>query len=240
VRFGDGRHDHHALLEELHGWLDWAETQGVWDEARVVQGARAILDAHLGAPPAVCEWEGRTLTPREFRDDVLRLRFDDYVTCVSRMERPGVAFGETMVLDVRDNWRRRDAYLNLPLDDFMAVLRKGVEKGFTFVYGGDNSEPGCDGLHDAAVIPAWDIPNKAIDQGSREHRILSRQTGDDHGVHVVGFTRHKGHDWYLIKDSNRSSRLGNFKGYYFFEGSFVKLKMLSFLAHRDVLDAIGR
>jgi bleomycin hydrolase len=240
VLFGDGRHDHHALVEELNGWLDWAKAHDVWDEQRVLDGVRSILDAHLGAPPATVDWQGTALSPRDFLAQVLRLDMGDYVSCVSRMERPGVAFGATMLLDVRDNWRRRAEYLNLPLDDLIEVVHKGVANGYTFVFGGDNSEPGLDGLMDAAVIPAWDIPGKSIDQGSREHRIVSRQTTDDHGVHVVGYTRYKGRDWYLVKDSNRSSRLGRYKGYYFFDGDYLKLKMLSCLIHRDALAVIGR
>jgi bleomycin hydrolase len=136
---------------------------------------------------------------------------------------------------VRDNWRRKDDYLNLPLDDWYRVLRETVKDGWTVALGGDNSEPGMDGLHDAAVIPEWDIPGKAIDQAAREFRIVNGETGDDHGVHAVGFRKHKGREWFLIKDSNRSSRLGQYEGYYMWDGDYIRLKMLSFLVHKDRL-----
>ena len=71
-------------------------------------------------------------------------------------------------------------------------LRDAVEAGWTVSLGGDNSEPGMDGLHDAAVIPEWDIPSRHIDQESREMRIATGQTGDDHGVHAVGIEEHGG------------------------------------------------
>ena len=56
---------------------------------------------------------------------------------------------------------------------------------------------------------------------------------------MVGWTRTKdGHEWFLIKDSNRSSRLGKYKGYYMYRDDYVRLKMLTFTVHRDVVKDI--
>jgi bleomycin hydrolase len=238
VPFADGRHDHTPLMKELKAYLDWAAANDVWDGARVIAGARDILDAHLGRPPETFAWRGRDWSPRAFLPEVLRLDPDAYVTCVSFMERPGYVFGETCLLDVTDNWRRKTDYLNLPLDRFARLLPEAVDRGYTLAIGGDNSEPGLDGHFDAAVVPSWDIPADRIDQAAREHRIRNGETGDDHGLHVVGRTRLGDRDWYLIKDSNRSSRLGAFKGYYFFDGDYIKLKMLTIMVHRDVLGRV--
>ncbi len=57
-------------------------------------------------------------------------------------------------------------------------------------------------------------------------------------MHVVGYTKLGGQDWFLIKDSNRSSRLGRFKGYYFWSGDYIRLKMLSFTVHKDRLKGL--
>jgi bleomycin hydrolase len=238
VPFADGRHDHTPMMKEMAGYLKWAETNDVWDEARVVEGARRILDAHMGPPPETFTWQGRKWSARSFMLEALRLDMDAYVGCVSFMERPGYAFGETCLLDVYDNWRRKDTYLNLPVTEFMRMIHESVRRGYGLVIGGDNSEPAMDGQYDAAVVPSWDIPSEYIDQFSREHRIRNKQTGDDHGIHVVGHTRVDGRNWYLIKDSNRSSRLGTFKGYYFFESDYIKLKMLSIIVHKDVLRTV--
>jgi len=51
----------------------------------------------------------------------------------------------------------------------------------------------------------------------------------------VGYVRHGGQDWFLVKDSNRSSRYGRFKGYYFYSGDYIRLKMLSGMVHKDLL-----
>ena len=231
----DGRHDHTPLMRELRSYLEWVKSSGTWNEEQNLATVRAILDRHMGPPPAEFTYQGRAYTPRRFFDEVCKLDLDAYVSCVSRLDTP---FGEYVLLDVPDNWRRKDDYLNLPLDVWYRVIRESVKDGWTVVLGGDNSEPGMDGLHDAAVIPEWDIPAKHIDQRARELRIHNRTTGDDHGVHAVGFIKHKGREWFLIKDSNRSSRRGKHEGYYMWDGDYIRLKMLTFMVHRDRLKGL--
>jgi len=228
----DGRHDHTPLYEEIHNYLQWVKENRYWDEEKTVAVVRSILDSYLGRPPETFDFEGDTHTPSSFRDDVLQLNLDDYVNCISTLKEP---FGQYVVLDVADNWRRKSNYLNLPLDDFYRVIKGAIQAGYTVSLGGDVSEPGLDGYEDAAVIPPWDIPAAYIDQGSREFRIANGTTTDDHGVHAVGYLRHGDRDWFLIKDSNRSSRLGQFEGYYFYDGDYIRLKMLAFMVHKDRL-----
>jgi bleomycin hydrolase len=65
-------------------------------------------------------------------------------------------------------------------------------------------------------------------------------TTDDHGMHVTGYYEQDGITWFLLKDSGAGSRTGgpeinrNF-GYYFFHEDYVKLKMMTFLVHRDAI-----
>lgn len=230
-----GRHDHNRLSRELRDYLDWVKEQKYWDEEKVLAYVREILDSHLGRPPESVAFEGQTHTPRQFLTDVLRLDPDEYVDVVSTLKEP---FGTWIVYDFPDNWRRARTCLNLPLEAFYRVVRDAVRDGHTVALGGDNSEPGMDGAEDAAVVPSWDIPREAIDQASRELRIYNGTTGDDHGIHAVGFLRHGGRDWFLIKDSGSGAQLGTFPGYYFFDGDYIRLKMLSAMAHRDRLKGL--
>lgn len=226
----DGRHDHTPMARELRRYLTWVEDNDLWDEEKVIRYVRTILDYHLGVPPEHFAFEGETYTPRAFLREVLQLDMDDYINLVSTMTEP---FGEWILHDVHDNWRRSRDFLNLRLETFYAVIRSAVQDGYTVSLGGDVSEPGLDGMEDAARIPSWDIPSEFIDQASRELRIYNGTTTDDHGVHTVGYLKHGGEDWFLIKDSNRSSRLGRFKGYYFYAGDYIRLKMLGCMVHRD-------
>ena len=129
-------------------------------------------------------------------------------------------------------------YLNLPLNVWYNIINKAIKNGYSLVIGGDVSEPGKMWEKDIAFIPSFDIPEKYINQDSREYRIFNKTTTDDHGIHLV--KKYKGKDWFLIKDSGRSARKGakTNSGYYFFRGDFVKLKMLTFTIHKDMIKKI--
>jgi bleomycin hydrolase len=157
---------------------------------------------------------------------------DDYVDVMSTLQAPMYTRAE---FRVPDNWWRDASYVNVPLSEWYAALRQAVEKGFTVAIGGDVSEPGINGFEDAAIIPDFDIPSELINQSSRELRIDNRTSEDDHGIHLLGLTRIDGHDWFLIKDSGRSSRWGKHEGYYFYRDDFIRLKMLTFMVHKDAI-----
>jgi bleomycin hydrolase len=69
-------------------------------------------------------------------------------------------------------------------------------------------------------------------------RFSNSTTGDDHGIHLVGFKEKGGQDWYLIKDSGSSSRNNSHPGYYFYHEDYVKLKILDFMVHRNVAEDV--
>ncbi len=232
---GDGRFDHALMHRRLEAFLHWCRDEGVWDEDIVVAGVRAILDHTMGRPPERFEWNGATYTPKRFLAEVLQVNPDDYVTLMSTLSKP---FWSRAEYEVPDNWWHDRSYVNVPLEVWYEALLEAIRTGHSVVIGGDVSEPGIDGFEEIAVIPTFDIPGEYIDQSSREFRFANRTTTDDHGIHLVGWTRVDGHDWFLIKDSGRSSRWGKHKGYYMYRDDYVKLKMLTFTVHREVVEDI--
>jgi bleomycin hydrolase len=54
----------------------------------------------------------------------------------------------------------------------------------------------------------------------------------------VGHTSLGATDWFLIKDSNRSSRHGSFEGYFMYREDYVKLKMLTIMVHKELVEDI--
>ena len=162
---------------------------------------------------------------------------DNYFSIMSTKKKPFYTFGE---FEVPDNWWFSKAYLNLPLKVWYNVIKKAIKNGYTLAIGGDVSEPGKMWEDDIAFIPSFDIPEKYINQDSREYRIFNESTTDDHGIHLVGYKKYKGKDWFLIKDSGRSARKGAKvnHGYYFFRGDFIRLKMLTFTVHKDMIKTI--
>jgi bleomycin hydrolase len=228
----DGRHDHSRLLGRLDNLAAWLKQHGEWDEELAIAMTRAILDRELGPPPATFTWQGATYTPSEFLVRVLRLDLDAYVEVMSTLSLPFYTRGE---FKVPDNWWHDASYHNVPLDDWYAGIRRAAALGMTVAIGGDVSEPGINGFEDAAIVPSFDIPPDRIDQSAREFRFNNETSTDDHGIHLVGMTRVDGHDWFLIKDSGRSSRWGKHEGYYFYRDDFVRLKMLTYTVHRDAV-----
>jgi len=225
-------HDHASLIADLRACLQGFQDRGEWNEAKAIGDVRAILDRYLGRPPATIFVEGRAYTPKEYLDNVLRLPLDDYVAFISFKHVPFHSRGE---YKVPDNWWHSRDYHNVPLDEFYDALGGAVRQGFTVALAGDISEPGNSGPNDVAVIPSFDIPRSAINQDSREFRFANRTSTDDHVLHVVGWERRADGEWLLLKDSWRTAWLGQFKGYFFYRDDYVRLKMLTFLVHKDAV-----
>jgi len=228
----DGLHDHSRMFEEIQDFLAFVKDHDIWDEDEVLAQVRVILNKYLGVPPTSVTYNGKTMTPKEFLADVLKLNPDDYVEIMSTLSIPFYTLGE---FKVEDNWWHDSTYHNVPLAEWYATLKSAVRNGYTVAIGGDVSEPGMYGFENLAVVPDFDIPQKYIDQSSREFRINNATTGDDHGIHLLGTTQAGGHDWFLIKDSGSSSNWGKYKGYYFYRDDYVRLKMLEFQVHKDAV-----
>ncbi|HPR63524.1 MAG TPA: C1 family peptidase [Thermoanaerobaculia bacterium] len=228
----NGRHDHSVLFDKIEAYLDYVKEHDYWNEEEVVSVVRVYLNETLGPPPETFTYDGKTWTPLSFLKDYLKLDLDAYVEVMSTLRYP---FWTRAKFEAPDNWWHSEDYLNLPLDTFYAAIRRSIENGYSVAIGGDVSEPAYSGMDEVAFIPSFDIPQSYINQTSREFRIANNTTEDDHGIHLVGYTRIGDHDWFLIKDSGRSSRWGPHEGYYFYRDDYVRLKMLTFTVHRDML-----
>ncbi len=229
------RSDHTALSEEIDAYLRHVADHGYWNEDEVTGSVRLILDKHMGRPPETVTFEGRTITPKEFLADVVRVNLDDFVSCMSTSSAPFYAQAK---FDVPDNWWQDSSYYNLPLDEWYGAIRDAIKSGYTVELGGDISEPGYIGAEDIAIVPDFDIPQSYINQDSREYRLWYESTTDDHGIHVVGYTKLDGRDWFLVKDSSRRLIQGKFEGYVFYRDDYVRLKMMTFTVHKDALKGV--
>jgi bleomycin hydrolase len=220
---GQKFHDHGKLYEEMNAYLQSLKTSNMWNEEQALDGVKAILNHYLGEPPMQVTVDGTSMTPKEYLDRVVRLNLDDYVEIMSLMEKP---YFQMVEYEVPDNWWHNKEYFNVPLDDFMSTIKKVIRAGVTVCIGGDVSEPGYEGRAGVAIVPSFDIPSEYIDENARQFRFGNGTTGDDHGIHIVGYLEKNAKDWYLIKDSGAGSRNNSHPGYYFYSEDFVKLKML--------------
>ena len=226
------------MFEELKNYTDFIKKNSLWDEDAVLSNFKSILNYYMGEPPAKVTVEGKEYTPKEYLKTVLKLNPDDYCDVLSYMQQP---YWKQVEYEVPDNWWHNADYYNIPLDDFMQVIKTSIRKGYTFAIGGDVSEAGFLAREaNAAVIPSFDIPSAAIDENARQFRFSNETTTDDHGMHVVGYLEKNGVTWFLVKDSGSGSRTGgkeqnpNF-GYYFFHEDYVKLKIMDITVHKDMM-----
>jgi bleomycin hydrolase len=230
-------HDHeHTLFPEIRAYLESVKERNAWNTDEVISTVRSILDHYIGAPPATVMVEGKQMTPREYLAKVVMLNPDDYVDFMSLMEKPYYAKAE---YEVPDNWWHSDAYYNIPLNDFMRILREAIQRGYSLAIGGDFTEPGYSyGEAGIAVVPSFDIPASAINEEARQFRFSNGTTTDDHGLHLVGYVEQDGKYWYLIKDSWSTAYNSEHPGYYFYHEDYVKLKIMGFTVHKDVAKEI--
>ena len=229
---GQKFHDHSKLIAEINRYLESIKERNAWNEEEVLTTIKSTLNYYIGTPPTKFTHEGKEYTPKEFLKQVVSLNLDDYVDVISLMQGP---YYKKMMYDVPDNWWKDSSYYNVPLDEYMNLIKNAISKGYTMSIGGDVSESGIDSHFKVALVPSFDIPSEYIDENARQFRFSNETTTDDHGIHLVGYKNQDGKDWFMIKDSGSGSFNVGDKGYYFYSEDYVKLKIVDFMVHKDAV-----
>lgn len=236
LKEGQKFHTHAAMYDEIDKYLQGVKARNAWNEEEVVATVRSIMDHHIGAVPDKFKYEGKEYTPMTFLNDYLKLNPDNYVDLMSLMSEKYWTKSE---YKVPDNWWHGNNFMNVPLDDFMGVIKSSLTKGYSIAIGGDVSEAGLETNAQVGVVPTFDIPSEYIDENARAFRFLNHSTTDDHAMHIVGYVEKEGKTWYLIKDSSAGSRACGEScktfGYYFFHEDYIKLKMMTMTVHKDMV-----
>ena len=227
-------YDHKMLFTEFKSTLLSYSEKDDLDNPELITDVKKVLDKYIGTPPANVLLNEKLFTPQEFMSDVCKLEPDNYIDFMSLKEKPYWTQAEYTVPD--NYWHSKD-YFNVPLDNFMSILKTAIKKGYSISIGGDVSGPGYLPELDVAVIPDFDLPSKYINEDSRQLRFNNGATTDDHAIHVVGYkVDQNGVFWFLVKDSGSSSRNGNNEGYFFFHEDYVKLKVMTFTINKNAVD----
>lgn len=233
LKTGQTVYDHGKMFGEMKAYLETVKRDNAWNEEQVVNTVKTILNHYMGTPPEKFDYEGNEYTPKEFLKEIVNLNLNDYIDVMSILEQP---YYRQVEYTVADNWWHNKEYYNVPLDEYMQIIRNAIRNGYTMAIGGDVSEAGYDSRSKAAIVPTFDIPSDYIDEYARQMRFDNGTTGDDHGIHLVGYTTKNGKDWYLIKDSGSGARNLEPVGFYFYHEDYVKLKMLGITIHKDAVD----
>lgn len=236
----DEKHDHSELEAITLGMLD-----GILKRPRLTPkwqiAFERVLDTYLGESPEQFTYRGQSYTPIEFAQS-LDFRREDYVSLTSFSHHP---FYQSFVLEIPDNFSNGSFY-NVPVDDLIESIDWAIENGFSVAWDGDVSEAGFSSKAGIAVLPKnparKDLfkvvgEEKSVDQDLRQSTLMSRETTDDHLMHLTGIaTDPAGNKYYLIKNSWGDDK-GPHKGYLYASEAYVRLKTVSILLHRDGLPA---
>ena len=238
---GKDFYNHEPLFEEIQNLFKNIKKNNDWDEEKAVIKVREILDNHIGEVPEFVTVNNQKMTPIQYRDH-LKIVPSDYVNFMSLMESP---YYQKALYNVPDNWWKSKDYNNIPLDDFITLIKESINEGYSISIGGDVSEPGFDKISQTATIPTFDIKSSDIDENARQFRFTNGSTTDDHAMHLVGYHNDKeGKTWFLIKDSGSGSRNAGESsdkfGHYFMHEDYVKLKMMTITVHKDIAKKIFR
>lgn len=232
---GQNFHDDKTMHQEMKAYLENVKATYAWNEDEAIKVIKSIMNHYMGEPPAEFTFEGKKYSPKQYLNDYLKLKLDDYVDILSYMQQP---YYQQVEYEVPDNWWHSDVYYNVPLNVYMDALKNAIRNGYTMAIGGDVSEAGYDSWHKVGVVPTFDIPSEYIDENARQFRFSNGTTTDDHGIHLVGYLEKDGVDWYLIKDSGAGSRNTGDEGFYFYHEDYVKLKIMDFMLHKDAVENI--
>jgi bleomycin hydrolase len=226
--------DHSELVNVLTGYLDGVLKAGSPTE-RWGKGFQAILDTYLGTPPDKIIVNGVEMTPREFLVNILQFNPDDYIEFTSFANMP---FYSRCELEIPDNWAHFDGYINVPLDDFMAIFDYALENGFTVAIGGDVSEKTYSQSKWGYGIVEADKEDRIVSQEERDKKFNNWTSTDDHSMHTVGYgTDAEGNRYYYTKNSWGTEDQGPYKGYSYFSANYIRAKMNTILVHKDAVPA---
>lgn len=240
----DGRkfHSHEMMFNEMKAFLLSMKKNNSWNVKFGLETIQAIMNHYIGQPPVDFQVGGKSYTPHTYLKNYLKLNPNDFVEILSYKQEP---YWQQVEYKVPDNWWHSKDYYNIPLDDFMKVVKRAIKNGYTMSIGGDVTESGFLRTTNCAMVPDFDIPSAYINEDARQFRFSNETTTDDHGMQLIGILenyKNSGKDWYLIKDSSSGSRnVGEGDprfGYYFFSEDYIKLKMMGFTIHKDAVKDI--
>lgn len=235
MKEGQVHHNHSKMFAQMQTYLQSVKRDNAWNEKVVLDTIKSILNHHIGEPPKKIQYQGRTMTPRQFLANEVKVKPDDYIDVLSLMT---ASYWQKAEYTCPDNWWHSKRYNNVPLDDFMTTLKRAVKDGYSLMIGGDVSESGYFSFKDVAMVPSYDIPSAYIDEHARQFRFSNNTTTDDHAIHVVGTQERDNGTWFLIKDSGSGARNGANPGYYFYHEDYLKLKMMYFVVHKSAVKGL--
>jgi bleomycin hydrolase len=208
-----------------------------------------IVDSYLGAPPTEFEYEGKKYTPKTFATNYIGINSKDYLEITSFKHMP---YYQQSILLVPDNWSF-DKLWNVRLSEMTEIVDNALKNGMTVAWACDVSEKTFSWKNGIAIIPdtmpeenprdeAYEGKMKKLFDGPKPEKIITEdirqqsfdnyETGDDHGMHIVGLANDQnGKEYYIVKNSWGDKN--DYKGYIYVTKSYFQYKTTAILLHKE-------
>jgi bleomycin hydrolase len=245
--YGQSKHNHSELEEVLMGMLNTlvklpeGKLSPAWKQA-----FEGVLDAYLGKLPEKVDYNGKSITPIEFRNQ-LGINANDYIEISSFTHHP---FYEQFVLEVPDNWAWNKVY-NVPLDEMEQIMENAITNNYSIAWASDVSEPYFSHKNGLAIVPEKEIeamskeekeslftqmvPQRIVTQELRQKAFDNLSTQDDHGMHITGLVKDQnGQKFYIVKNSwgAENNECG---GYLYCSAQYIRYKTTCIMVHKNAI-----
>ncbi len=250
-------YNHAEMFKNLNGIVREANNEGKGIQEDWLIRYNAVLDEYIGELPSSFKYEGEKYSPQTF-SKMLGLDMNNYVSLTSFTNHP---MNSECMLEIPDNWLWEKSY-NVPLDDLYESVLHALKSGYTIAWGADVSEKGFSFRNGLAIVPYVDNeilvegednknfsdagadkkstlftqPAREVEvtQEMRQEGYDSKETTDDHGMHIVGLYKDvKGRNFFLVKNSWGTSNYP--KGYLYVSEAYFKLKTINVYLHKDAV-----
>ena len=233
LNYGEENHKHGEIITVLKAVVDNViknrngKLSPVW-----LTGFNGVLDAYFGRVPKTFIVNEKTFTPVQYAAS-LGINPDDYVEFTSFTHHP---FYKKFVLEIPDNWDQKYLY-NVPIDELMAMVDYALSKNISISWGADIS--GLNFHEGVGTIPeegsdVKDPQHKklTINQEDRQNHFDTYQLTDDHVMHLIGTAKDQFGKKYFI-EKNSWGEGGKFNGFSYMSESFMRLRTISIMVHKD-------
>jgi len=236
---GQTDHNHKVFIKKMNIWLNEVEKTGKegklnskWENGKFycpwLDSIKNILNENMGKPPTAIEYKKKTMSPKQFSDDILSIPYDDYISVTSYSY---LAFYEKGELLVSGNWLHRDNFYNVKIDEFIGIIDYALQNGFSLTGDFHITEELYMNGGGYTDLDIKDIKPE-IDQDTRDNLYENWITNDVHNVHIIGIAKDQnGKKYYKIKDSSPEDVFPN-KPIYFSENYF-RARVLAVMLHKD-------
>ncbi len=231
------RYDHSEMENGLKGFLDGIRKSKTLS-SKWKSAFNGILDSYMGTAPEQFDYEGQNYTAKTFAE-FTKLKTDNYISITSFTHHP---FYEKFILEIPDNYSN-GAFYNVPMNEMMSIIDYALLAGYSISWDGDVSEKGFSSRNGIAILPldnkredlfSTPGPEIKVTQENRQSNFENYSTTDDHLMHIIGIALDQnGTKYYITKNS--WGEISDFYGYLYMSESFIKMKTVSIMIHKDAL-----